>query len=479
MSITPDHSTKHSRRSFLQGALGVAGFSCAAFGASALGPSASRAGEAAPKRPNVLFIAVDDLNDWASCLGGHPDAKTPHIDALAERGVLFTNAHCPAPLCNASRAALMTGIGPSTSGIYTNDQPWRKSPNLEDAVTLPQHFMAQGYTALGSGKIYHGRFPDPPSWDTYWPSKLVAMPPTPRREKNVFGNKGHFTWGPLDEPNEEMGDWKVADWVIEQLGEEHDKPFFLACGIYRPHLPWEVPQKYFDMFPVDDITLPKVKEDDLDDVPEAGMKMAKPEGDHAKVTEHNEWRNAVQAYLASMAFADDCVGRVIEALDKSAYRDSTVVVLWSDHGWHLGEKLHWRKFTLWEEATRNVLTFAAPGVEGGRRCGAPVNLLDVYPTLVALCGLEPRESLEGKSLVPLLQDTETAWEEPTLTTHGYNNHSLRSRRWRYTRYPDGSEELYDHDNDPMEWNNLAADPAYDEIKKELSAFLPKVNAEPV
>ena len=454
-----------SRRTFLQ-------TSCAAIGTGAACASA----HAAETLPNVLFIAVDDLNDWIGCLGGHPDVKTPHLDALAKRGVLFSKAYCAAPACNPSRAALMTGIQPSTSGIYHNSQRWRKSPILEDAVTIPQHFMANGYTAMASGKIYHGRFPDPASWERYWPSQHSNIPSSPERKEKAPGSRKHFDWGPLDVANEEMGDWQVGDWVIKQLEKEYDKPFFLGCGFFRPHLPWYVPQKYFDMYPLDKITLPNVNEDDLDDVPKAGQKMAKPDGDHARVMEHKAWRHAVQGYLASITFADDCVGRVIEALDKSPHRDNTVIVLWSDHGWHLGEKLHWRKFALWEEATHNVMMIVAPGTTSPEgRCDAPVNLLDIYPTLVDLCGLPTKGELEGASLIPLLKNPAAEWERPALTTHGRNNHSLRSKRWRYIQYADGSEELYDHTVDEMEWKNLAGDPEYAGVKKDLKKWLPTVN----
>ncbi len=428
--------------------------------------------------PNVLFIAVDDLNDWTGCLGGHPDVKTPHLDALAARGVLFRNAHCPAPLCNASRAALMTGIRPSTSGIYTNDQPWRKSPVLKDAVTLPQHFMAHGYKAMASGKIYHGGFPDPASWQEYWPSQENNIPKSPELKKIMPGGSAHFNWGPLDVSNEKMGDWQVADWVIGQLNKKHDKPFFLGCGFQRPHLPWHVPQKYFDMYPLDKVTLPNVKEDDLDDVPEIGKQIANPDGDHKRVMDNNAWRQAVQGYLACISFVDDCIGRVVEGLDNSPNRDDTIVVLWSDHGWHLGEKLHWRKFALWEEATHYVLLFVVPGVtSAGGQCDAPVNLLDIYPTLIELCALKPNEKLEGISLLPLLKDPAAEWEKPTLTTFERNNHSIRSKRWRYIRYKDGTEELYDHSKDEMEWDNLAGKPEYDDVKKDLQRWLPAVNAE--
>jgi arylsulfatase A-like enzyme len=456
--------------------------------AATVGLTARRGFGAAPEpnpssRPNVLFIAIDDLNDWVGCLGGHPDVKTPNLDRLASRGVLFTNAHCPAPLCNASRAALMTGIRPSTSGVYKNAQPWRDSPVLRDAVTLPQQLMANGYRALGAGKIYHGRFPDAASWDEYWPSQTRnrprdPMPPDAARPLNGIPKTAHFDWGPIDAAKGDMSDWKVVDRTIEQLGRPHAKPFFLACGIFRPHLPWYVPQEYFDRYPLEAVTLPTVRRDDLRDVPALARRMAHPTGDHANVLEHGQWRRAVQGYLASVSFADDCVGRLIDALDASVYADNTAVVLWSDHGWHLGEKLHWRKFALWEEATRNVLMCVAPGVtEPGGRCDAPVNLLDIYPTLTDLCETPTPDAVEGDSLVPLLRDPAAPWDRPTLTTYGRSNHSVRSRRWRYTRYSDGAEELYDHDADPMEWDNLAAANALASVREDHARWLPTTNAE--
>ena len=458
------------RREFLRLAgIGAASMAMSRFGLAAEGGA----------KPNVLFIAVDDLNDWIGCLGGHPDAKTPNFDALAARGVLFTNAQCAAPLCNASRAALMTGIRPSTSGVYYNSQPWR--PPMKDAVTLPQHFMAHGYEAIGGGKIYHGAFPDPPSWHDYFPSQKQNKPPDPvppNRPLNGIPNTAHFDWGPVDAGDEEMGDWKVADWARKQLSKKHDRPLFLGCGIFRPHLPWYVPRKYFDMFPPDKVTLPKVKKDDLDDVPEMGRKIARPQGDHAKVIRTNNWHKAVSGYLASMAFADACLGRVLDALDSGPYAKDTIIVLWGDHGWHLGEKLHWRKFTLWEEAAKCPLMIVAPGVtKPGGVCARPVTLLDIYPTLVDLCGLRPNEALEGVSLLPLLKDPKAKWDRPGLCTYGRNNHALRSQQWRYIRYRDGSEELYNHGTDEMEWTNLAGETQYEQVKKALARWLPKVNAE--
>lgn len=431
------------------------------------------------RRPNVLFLAVDDLNDWVGCLGGHPQARTPNLDRLASRGVLFTNAHCNAPLCNPSRASLMTGIRPSSSGIYNNNQPMRKSPVLRDAVSLGQHFRAGGYSVMGAGKIFHGSYPDPQSWDTYFPSQTRNKPDDPvppGLPRNGIPQTAHFDWGPVNVPDEKMGDAQVVHWTIEQLNRKHSQPFFLACGLFRPHLPWYVPPKYFDLFPLNSIVLPRVKDDDLDDVPPVGVKFANPSGDHRKVIEHRQWRQAVQAYLASIAFMDAMLGRVLDAFDRSSHAQNTAVVLWSDHGWHLGEKLHWRKFSLWEEATRNVLTISAPGVKPGQRCGRTVTLLDLYPTLSELCGLQPNPKVEGQSLMPLLRNPQAAWDRPAVTTYHKDNHSVRSERWRYIRYSDGKEELYDHREDPQEWHNLAGKAEYNFLKRDLARWLPQVNA---
>lgn len=445
---------------------------------AASAPAVLRAQRNDSPRRNVLFIAVDDLNDWIGCLGGHPDTKTPNMDRLAARGVLFTKAYCAAPLCNPSRAALMTGLRPSSTGVYDNNQPFRQSP-ARDAVTLAQYFRQHGYRAMGSGKIYHDAFPDPASWDEWAPApdKQKFGDPAPAgRPLNGIPNTSHFDWGPLKNGDAEMGDSKTVDYVSSQLQKKHDKPFFLACGIFKPHLPWYVPEKYFDLFPLEKIAMPSVKEDDLDDVPAIGKRMAKADGDHRKVVQYKQYRKAVQAYLASIAFCDAQVGRVLEALDSSAHRENTTVVLWSDHGWHLGEKLHWRKFALWEEATHNVLMITSPGVtKAATKCTRPVNLLDLYPTLVELQGLPPKAGQEGASLVPLLRNPAAAWNRPALTTFGRNNHSVRSDRFRYIRYSDGGEELYDHQTDDLEWHNLAGDPAYDAVKREHARWLPVVN----
>ncbi|MFQ5731735.1 MAG: sulfatase [Planctomycetaceae bacterium] len=440
--------------------------------AAALFPAPTPAAEAG--RPNVLFIAVDDLNDWIGCLGGHPDCKSPNIDALAKRGVLFTRSYCAAPACNPSRAALMTGVRPWDSGVYVNPQPWR--PAMPDVVTLPQHLMKAGYDAVGCGKIFHGRYDDDASWRTYL-KKGRDPRPTRKVLADPRSSSGGIKWGVLDGPDSAMNDYKMVSYAIDYLKKTHDKPFFLACGIFRPHMPWQVPRKYYDMYPPDKIRLPKVLDTDLADVPRAGKRMAKPQGDHAKMLKTGNWRYAVQAYLASISFADAQVGRLLKALDASPHAKNTIVVLWGDHGWHLGEKQHWRKFALWEEATRTPLMIAAPGItKPGSVCRRTVDFMSVYPTLAELCGTKIPKHCKGPSFVSLLKDPKSKWGRPAVTTHGRGNHAVRSERFRYIRYANGDEELYDHDSDPLEWKNLAGEPKFAVVKRKLARWLPKKEA---
>lgn len=438
-------------------------------------------------KPNVLFISVDDLNDWIEPLGEHPQARTPNLSELAEQAVLFAHNYCASPACNPSRTALLTGIHAYNSGMYSNYQYWREV--LPDVQTLPQYFMANGYWAGGAGKIFHNDQPDPQSWDDYYPSKEKHMPdyfiPKPGETVNMppFPNMyGAFDWTPIDIPDEETGDFKSIRWVIDQLNREHEKPFFLACGIYRPHLPWYVPQKYFDMFPIEEVELPKYLENDLDDVGERARDIAHRGGNyHKHVMEAAQWKNAVQGYLASIAYADAMVKKVLDALKISAYARNTIVVLWSDHGWQLGEKTHWRKFALWENVVRTVLMIRAPagtlglgeGSAVGGRCDRVTSLMDIFPTLIDLCGLPSKEGLDGHSLVPLLKDPDVEWDYPAITTYDFSEFSIRTQNWRYIRYIDESEELYDHRTDPEEWNNLAEKPEYKEIKKKLQSYIPE------
>lgn len=446
-------------------------------------PTLSNFSQAAETRPNILFIAVDDLNDWIGCLGGHPQAKTPHIDRLAASGVLFTNAHCPAPACNPSRTAIFTGRSPHKSGLYANGQNMRDV--LPNAVLMPKHFSQHGYWSAGSGKLLH-YFIDAPSWDAYFPDKQTENPfprtfyPAKRPVSLPRGGPWQYVetdWAALDVSNEEYGgDWLVSEWIGKQLARRHDQPFFLACGIYRPHEPWFVPREYFQDFPLESIQLPPgYREDDLDDLPPAGRRMG-PNRYFAHIRKHNQWRPAIQAYLASIQFADAMVGRVLDALEQGPNRDNTIVVLWSDHGWHLGEKQHWQKYTAWRACTRVPLIIrvpsGAPGLPLGTKAAAkvtrPVNLLSLFPTLLQLSGLPADEQHDGRSLVPLLREPQLAWPYPSITYLAEpGSFSASGHRWRYIRYANGDEELYDIESDPYEWSNLAAQ---DEFRAKLEEF---------
>ncbi len=445
------------------------------FGCTATEPSQSK-----PK--NVLFISVDDLNDWVGHLDGYPgEVHTPNIDRLAEQGLSFTNAHTASSACHPSRVAVMTGVRPSRSGVTANTWPdesrptWRDSEVLADAVTLSQHFRNHGYTAYGTGKIYHTQQPnwmpvslnDPDTWDEYFPKPHSPVPPQPRpaRERinrhfdNLFGESPlstWFSWIPIDIRDERMADYRSTSWAISVLEEKHENPFFLAVGLIRPHLPWEVPEKYFEKYPIDEIKIPEHRQDDLADTMPRNRRHF-----HQYVLQNDQWKHAIQAYLASITFADAQVGRLLDALERSGRAQDTIVVLWSDHGMHIGEKEHWEKFTAWEEGTRMPLVFRVPGLtEPGSRSNEPVNLLDVYPTLADLTDTSPpRDQLDGESLVPVLEDPDATTDQPSISSL-HELHGVRTLHWRYILNPNGLEELYDHREDPDEFVNRAYEPEH-------------------
>jgi arylsulfatase A-like enzyme len=426
---------------------------------------------AADDRPNVLFIAIDDLNHWVGHLGRNPQTKTPNIDRLARQGVTFTSAYCMAPACNPSRAALMSGQRPSTTGCYHNNQNWR--PGINQGRLLNTHFARAGYRVYGAGKIYHGAADRGGEWTDYF----SGDGPTKRHPDATDTGVNGIKFYPLANNDEDMPDHKVVSYGLEKLKEARDTPFFLAIGLVKPHMPFSVPKKWFDKFPLDSIELPPHREDDLDDVPPAGVMMARPRGDHAKIVRSGRWKEAVQAYLATIAFCDAQVGRLLDGLEASPHRDNTIVVLWSDHGWSLGEKSHWRKFALWEEPTRSVFVWKAPGVTpAGGICGQPVDFSSVYPTLCELGGLSVPDHLDGQSIVPLLQRPDSDWRLPAITTHGRMNHAVRFENWRYIRYANGEEELYDLAVDPLEYTNLAQRREYATRKAELANWLPSSDA---
>jgi arylsulfatase A-like enzyme len=422
---------------------------------------------------NILFIPVDDLNHWIGVLGRNNQIKTPNIDKLAKSGVLFSSAHCAAPICCPSRAALMSGKRPSTTGVYGNNNDWRTV--IPPGETMPTFFKSKGYEVMGGGKIYHGGFDRDTDFDFYFRGGKDGGVGV--NEKGSFGG---IKWGMMKGGDDNLKDYHVAEWAVGELSKKHDKPFFLSPGIFRPHMPWNVPQKYYDLFPLETIQLPPYKKDDLDDMPEEGKRMALSLGDWKALMETTnpelEWKKAIRAYMACIAFADAMIGKIIDALDKSDYKNNTIVVLWGDHGWHLNEKNHWRKFSLWEEATRAPLIFRVPGVtKAGTVCNTPVDFMSIYPTLAKLCGFSIPKHVEGVSIIPLLQDVNALWNLPAVTTHGYNNHAVRSKKYRYISYAGGGEELYDEEKDPYEWNNIANEPSRKEIIKELRNYIPKTN----
>jgi arylsulfatase A-like enzyme len=474
-----------NRRGFLRGSVAVAIMTL-------LGNPFVAAQDQSREQMNVLFISIDDLNDWVGCLGGNPQVKTPNMDRLAARGTLFANAHCPSPICAPSRAALLSGMRPDTTGLYHNKQPIRRVPSLRDTVLLHQHFQNSGYHVMGAGKIMHGYKDDfdPAGWDEYYPSLEVpwfywSNP----ADDEIFQLKPKYPYlwdpmmrcGPLDLADEETSDGKLAEWACRQLERDFETPFFLGVGFVRPHVPLFTPRKYFDMYPLDEVRIPPIRLDDLEDVSPFARRLAQEGKGHDHVFETEDTRAMVRAYLATVTFVDHLVGQLLDALEASPYAANTMIVLWGDNGWHLGEKLHWGKKTLWEESTRVPLMIDVPGLTpSGSVCRRPANLLDLYPTFVELCRLgDPPHKLEGLSLLPQLRDPEAPRERPSITTFGSwgrGGHAARSERWRYIRYETGDEELYDHEKDPNEWNNLAGDPQYADLKRELAAWFPEYEA---
>lgn len=428
---------------------------------------------------NVLLIGIDDLNDWIGCMKGHPQVKTPHLDRLAAGGTLFTNAHCQAPLCNPSRTSLMTGLRPTSSGVYGLSPWFRSVPALKDILSMPQAFRRGGYRTAIAGKIYHQYPPGADrtaEFDEYGPpcdfgpfpkEKLVMTPADTRL----------MDWGVFPERDDQQNDWKIATWAADFLNKpasgKTDAPFFLGIGFGRPHVPCFASQKWFDLYPQETLQMPEIPDGDLADVPnfESHLHWNLPEPRLKWLRESDQWKPLVRSYLASVSFVDSQVGRLLDALRQSPYADNTIVVLFSDHGWHLGEKNISGKNSLWERVSRVPLIISGPGIPTGRRCDQPVELLDIYPTLTDLCKLPPVDALDGLSLRPQLDDPAKP-RRPAMTTHNPGNHAVRDEHWRYIHYADGSEELYDHEHDPHEWHNLAKDAAHRQTLERLRLHLP-------
>ena len=435
----------------------------------------TRENHAEAPKPNILMICIDDLNDWTGFLGGHPEAVTPHMDALAKRGRIFTNAHCAVPVCSSSRVSVMSGVAATTHGSYELGPKYEELPALTRIPTIQRYFKDHGYYTLAGGKVLHHGFRGRLA-GAIDRSLGRKKSPRPRKPMNRPADwSGAWDWGEYPEKDAEMADFQLAKNAAEALQGNFDQPFFMSVGFFRPHVPLFVPPKWFELYDSDKLTLPRIPTSDLDDLPKNFLSInnyaAAPT--HAEVVEHGKQRSLTHAYLASISFVDHCVGIVLEALNSSPHADNTLIVLWSDHGFHLGEKQHWAKRTLWEESTRVPLLFAGRGIKPGKACAEPASLIDIYPTLVELCKLPENPHLEGLSIVPQLNNPATPRDRPAITSSYFGNHSVRSRDWRLIVYSDGAEELYNHRNDPDEFHNLAGKPTHKAIRDQLTRWLPK------
>jgi uncharacterized sulfatase len=462
-------SSDMNRRVFLKATLGGAAV-------SALQPARAVAQSNPAQKMNVLFIAVDDLNNALGCFG-HPVVKSPNTDRLAARGVGFEHCYCQFPLCSPSRTSLFTGLRPDDTKVYDLRTHFRDT--VPDALTLPQLFRQSGYFVARVGKLYHYGVPgdigtdgldDPKSWD-----QVVNPRGRDKDEEDKVTNLhqgksglgSSFAWLESGGADDEYTDGKVAAETIRLLEEHKDKPFFIGCGFYRPHVPWIVPKKYFDLYPLDKIALPENPPNDRDDIPAAALTV-KP-ANYGFSDE--DCRKATRAYFASISYMDAQLGRVLDALDRLKLADKTIIVFWGDNGYHLGEHGLWQKQSLFEESARVPLIVVAPNAKAkGKISPRVVETVDLYPTLADLCGLQPRIYLAGGSLRPLLDDPNAIWTRVACSqtrrsgagTGAFMGYTLRTERWRYTEWDGGKQgaELYDHRNDPREFTNLANDPKY-------------------
>lgn len=424
-------------------------------------------------RPNVLLIILDDQNAFAGRTDLAPEPVTPNLNRFAKAGFTFVNAQCAAPVCNPSRTAFLSGLQPSTTGIYDNSQDaLPKDHVLTRTTSLPSYFREQGYQTAGGGKVFGSAFGSVLKnrlWDETPERMRKEQKHDPAPPKEQIQSIGKHEWGVSPVSRDKLEDWMLAGWAAEFLGKPQPRPFFLACGIVKPHSPWFVPREYFDLFPPDRIRIPDLAADESEGLP-AVARERKSRINAQLVARRKE---LVAAYLAASRYADDCVGRILDGLNQGPHRGNTLVVILGDNGYQFGEKNTWSKGRLWEGSAHVPLVLAGPGIPQNQSSTRPVSLVDLYPTLLELAGLPRKQGLDGISLVPLLKNPALPWERPALTTAGFKNHALRSERWRYIRYADGSEELYDHDRDPLERMNLTSRPEFAAIKVKLQQWLPK------
>jgi len=541
-----------NRRKFLK----AAGLSAASL---ILGSCNEQLIKAPTKKPNVLFIICDDLNHYVEGMGGHRQAKTPNIKRLMKKGVTFTNAHTNHPACLPSRSSLFSGIYPHISGAK-GWAGWKNSKMLGKCKSMLVHLKNNGYAMYGTGKLNHSAWTHRWVWDDQngksnfagntdygpspWDGKGKGWMTHPKmidiekliinHQEKLWKARGEHSFGPLSdvpeyEPDPEKGipgfkgwanadrtlfryvndddrdlmsDEKSANFAAEVLSKKHDKPFFLGVGFIRPHTPMYAPKKYFDMFPLDKIELPPYKENDLDDCMEFKHLVFKYGFQRHELYKKyggvEMWKRCIQAYLACTTFADDQIGKVLDAFEKSRYANDTIVIFTSDHGFHLGEKDFNFKLSAWELSTRVPFVVIAPGItKPGKICRKPISLIDIYPTIIDLCDLPKnpnkktnKQPLSGHSIKPFLIDPKNGkWDGPDVAlTCVYDNdldeankkkvqtyhYSARSEDFRYTLYSNDAEELYDHRNDPHEWNNLAKDNRYKRVKSKMKRKLFKL-----
>jgi arylsulfatase A-like enzyme len=448
--------------------------------------------------PNILFVVFDDLNDWTTPTKGHPQAQTPSLQSIAERGVNFTNAHVQAPLCNPSRASFLASLRPSTTGIYSLSPSVRTAltnyPDLKEHQLMPAYFASHGYHTVTMGKVFHTLEPQyrPQEFETWVGGRgdgggregrgaaaagQTSVGRAAARPRVARGDQGGtlVDWGPYPDRDEDTGDYRVADAAIAQLKDmPRDKPFFMAVGFSMPHVPIYAPAKWFERLPLDKVQLPPIQHGDRKDTPAFSwyLHWALPEQRLSWLEKFDEEKGIVRAYLAGTTFVDAQFGRILEALKANGFDENTIIVAFGDHGYHLGEKEISGKNTLWERSTHVPLVIAGPGVPR-RTVSDPAELLDLYPTLVELARLPAKSGLEGQSLVSQMRGARRT--TPAITTANQGNHGIRTNDWRYIRYADGSEELYDVRKDPNEWTNLAGQPQYRATIAGLAKWLPKVD----
>lgn len=429
------------------------------------------------KHYNVLFIVADDMNEYGF-FHTNPEVKTPNLDKFKITAVSFRHSYCAAPACSPSRTAFLSGLAPYKTGKYYNGSTIWEKPIMQDQETMPEWFKRIGYSSYGKGKLFHSNIS----------KERVA--------RSFDGNTGKAGFGPFPDsinqiipchrfrgmqafPDGDFPDVLNANDIIKILQSDHEKPFFLMYGLWRPHSPYTCPQRFYDMYNLDDIKIPKgFKADDADDLPAIAQGLIQSDSlDFNTITAtERQWKEYLRGYYACYSFADWNIGRVLDALNKSKYAENTIVVVTSDNGFHMGEKNRFDKNSLWEESAITSMAIRIPGTpNAGKVCMKTVNLQDLFPTFVDYCGngVMPKKAIDGVSIRPLLENPEADWGHPSITYFGKDWVSVRNERFRYLYYSDGSEELYDHQNDNWEWNNLANDPNYTKVIEELKKYVPK------